>query len=59
MAKHIFRNVVEQGRTFRRKIERRQVLIGKIKKAGNWVEAMNKLTTKVLTSYCGKPAKGN
>jgi len=36
------------------KIERKDVLIEKIKKAGNWERKMAHMKTKQLTSFCGQ-----
>ena len=54
MGKHSYENEYKDGKVIKRiRIERKETLIAKIKKAGNWKFSMRKLTTKYLTSYCG------
>lgn len=58
MAKHGTEPIIKNGQLIgTQRIERKEVLKRKIKKAGNWNKSMEKLTTKELTSFCGNKNK--
>lgn len=54
MAKFEDKTIIKDGRPLRIRVGRKELLIEKIQKAGNWNRKLRKLTTKELTSYCGK-----